>query len=102
MLTENAVVQEVANKLGATPAQVLVAWGVYRGYSVIPKSAQDSRIISNFKQVELSEQDYEKVSSIGIGNVRRYNIPETYKQKWNIDIFGEEIEKSAAVQVKIA
>ncbi|KIJ15611.1 hypothetical protein PAXINDRAFT_169060 [Paxillus involutus ATCC 200175] len=102
MLTENVVVQEVANKLGATPAQVLVAWGVYRGYSVIPKSAQESRIISNFKQVELSQEDCEKVSSIGVGNVRRYNIPETYKQKWNINIFGEEIERGAAVQVKIA
>jgi L-glyceraldehyde reductase len=41
MLTENAAVKEVAEKLGATPAQVLVAWGVYRGYSVIPKSVQE-------------------------------------------------------------
>ena len=35
-------VKEVADKLGATPAQVLVAWGAYRGYSVIPKSVQES------------------------------------------------------------
>ncbi|KIJ66071.1 hypothetical protein HYDPIDRAFT_181112 [Hydnomerulius pinastri MD-312] len=41
MLTENAAVQGVAAKLGATPAQVLVAWGAYRGYSVIPKSVQE-------------------------------------------------------------
>ena len=34
-------VKEVADKLGATPAQVLVAWGAYRGYSVIPKSVQE-------------------------------------------------------------
>ena len=31
-------VKEVADKLGATTAQVLVAWGAHRGYSVIPKS----------------------------------------------------------------
>jgi len=43
MLTENATVKEVAEKLGATPAQVLVAWGTYRGYSVIPKSVQESQ-----------------------------------------------------------
>jgi L-glyceraldehyde reductase len=43
MLTENAAVKEVAEKLGATPAQVLVAWGVYRGYSVIPKSVQEGQ-----------------------------------------------------------
>ncbi|KAF9222468.1 Aldo/keto reductase [Gyrodon lividus] len=103
MLTENAIVQEVANNLGATPAQVLVAWGAHRGYSVIPKSVQESRIISNFKQVELSKEDYEKVSSIGVGNANlRYNIPVTYKPKWDINIFDEEIEKSAAKQVRIA
>ena len=31
-------VKAVAEKLNATPAQVLIAWGAYRGYSVIPKS----------------------------------------------------------------
>lgn len=36
------VVKSVAQKLGATEAQVLVAWGVKRGYSVIPKSIQES------------------------------------------------------------
>lgn len=41
MLTENPVVKSIAESLGATPAQVLVAWGVHRGYSVIPKSVQE-------------------------------------------------------------
>ncbi|KIK96353.1 hypothetical protein PAXRUDRAFT_10888 [Paxillus rubicundulus Ve08.2h10] len=86
---------------------------------VVQESAQESRIISNFKQVELSEEDHEKVSSIGVGNARRrvafanigpsheltaiirYDIPEPYKQRCNINIVGEGIEKSAAVQVKI-
>ena len=67
-LTDHKVVLEVAEKLGATPAQVLIAWGAYRGYSIIPKSVQEERIISNFKQIELSQEDYEKVSGVGIGN----------------------------------
>lgn len=102
MLTENAAVKEVAEKLGATPAQVLVAWGVYRGYSVIPKSVQEGRIISNFKQVALSEEDYEKVTAIGVGNFERFNIPIRFKPKWDIALFGEELEKTATYQVKIA
>ena len=69
-LTDHAVVHEIAKKLGATTAQVLVAWGAYRGYSVIPKSVQEERIISNFKQVELSPEDYEKLTAIGTGNNR--------------------------------
>jgi len=72
MLTENSVVQQVAEKLNANPAQVLIAWCAHRGYSVIPKSVQESRIISNFEQIALSDEDYEKVTSIGIGNFERY------------------------------
>ncbi len=70
-LTDHAVIIEVANKLNATPAQVLVAWGAHRGYSVIPKSVQEDRIVSNFKQVKLSDEDYEKVTAIGVGNRTR-------------------------------
>jgi len=64
-LTEHPIVQEIAKKLNATPGQVLIAWGVHRGYSVIPKSVQEERIISNFKQVQLDEEDYKKLSALG-------------------------------------
>ncbi|KAG1758690.1 hypothetical protein EDD22DRAFT_909591 [Suillus occidentalis] len=111
MLTENVSVKEVAEKLGATPAQVLVAWGVYRGYSVIPKSVQKNgltdwlvlvgRIVSGFGRVVLSKEDYEKVAAIGVGNFERFNIPIRFKPKWDIALFGEELEKSATYQVKI-
>ncbi|KAI0785731.1 Aldo/keto reductase [Abortiporus biennis] len=98
-------VKEVAEKLGATPAQVLIAWGVHRGQSVIPKSVQESRIISNFKQVKLSQEDFEKISAIGHGKHRRFNTPITYNtendKKWDINIFNEEAEKGATYQVKI-
>lgn len=70
-LTEHPIVEEIAKKLGATTAQVLVAWGVYRGYSVIPKSVRLERIQSNFKQVELSQADYERIYSIGKNNHTR-------------------------------
>ncbi|KAF9012606.1 NADP-dependent oxidoreductase domain-containing protein [Cyathus striatus] len=100
-LTEHPIVNEIAKKLGATTAQVLVAWGVHRGYSVIPKSVQEERIVSNFKQVALSEEDYKQVSSIGVNNHTRFNIPYGYKPKWDINLFGEPEEKDASVQVKI-
>ncbi|RXW24957.1 hypothetical protein EST38_g865 [Candolleomyces aberdarensis] len=100
-LTEHKVVQEVADKLGATTAQVLVAWGAYRGYSVIPKSVQESRIHSNFKQVELSKEDYEKITAIGKENRTRFNIPITYNPKWDINLFDEEEEKVAGHKPKV-
>jgi len=101
MLTEHPIVKEVAKKLGATEAQVLVAWGAYRGYSVIPKSVQEGRIISNFKQVELSKEDYEKISSVKGDKYTRFNIPYRYNPSWDISIFGEPEEAKASHQVKV-
>ncbi|KAJ8463727.1 hypothetical protein ONZ45_g17480 [Pleurotus djamor] len=100
-LTDYPAIQEIANKRRATPAQVLVAWGTYRGYSVIPKSVQEERIISNFQQIELSEEEYQAVSKVGENNYTRFNIPFTYKPKWDINTFNEPIEKDATNQVKI-
>jgi L-glyceraldehyde reductase len=70
-VVDHPIVAEVAKKLGATPAQVLIAWGATRGYSVIPKSVNEDRIKSNFKQIELSQNDYDKISSIVVGNYTR-------------------------------
>ncbi|KAI0041088.1 Aldo/keto reductase [Auriscalpium vulgare] len=100
-LVDYPEVKEIAERLGATTAQVLVAWGVYRGYSVIPKSVQQERIISNFKQIELSKEDYEKITAIGKSNHLRFNIPITYNPKWSINIFGEPEEAAAEFSVTV-
>ena len=42
-LVDYPEVKEVAERLGVTTAQVLIAWGVSRGYSVIPKSVQKGK-----------------------------------------------------------
>uniref|UniRef100_A0A0D6R7L7 NADP-dependent oxidoreductase domain-containing protein n=1 Tax=Araucaria cunninghamii TaxID=56994 RepID=A0A0D6R7L7_ARACU len=42
------VIKEVAEKLGKTPAQVAIRWGIQSGYSVLPKSTSESRIKENF------------------------------------------------------
>jgi len=101
LLIENPVVKEVAKKLGATEAQVLITWCAYRGYSVIPKSVHEARIKSNFQQVELSKEDYEKVSSIMGGKETRYNIPIRYSPSWDISIFKEPEEAKATNFVKV-
>lgn len=49
-LVDYPEVKEVAERLGATTAQVLIAWGVSRGYSVIPKSVQKGKsLITNYQ-----------------------------------------------------
>ncbi|XP_057863063.2 NADPH-dependent aldo-keto reductase, chloroplastic [Cryptomeria japonica] len=44
---EQPVVKQVAEKLGKTPAQVVLRWGIQRGCSVLPKSTSEERIKSN-------------------------------------------------------
>ena len=39
----------ISDRLGKTPQQVLLKWGVHKGWSVIPKSVTKSRIDANFE-----------------------------------------------------
>ncbi|PWN47154.1 Aldo/keto reductase [Violaceomyces palustris] len=92
-------VREIAQKTGSDPAQVLIAWGVKRGYSVIPKSVTPSRIESNFKQVVLSDEDYESINQlVKDGKTTRFNVPITYDPSWPINLFDEEVEKEAPLR----
>ncbi|EJD34997.1 Aldo/keto reductase [Auricularia subglabra TFB-10046 SS5] len=100
-IIENPVVKQVAEKLGATPAQVLIAWSARKGFSVIPKSVQEERILSNFKQVKLSDEDFQAISDIGKGSHTRFNIPINYNPSWPIDLFSEPDEKAATYKVNV-
>lgn len=80
----------------------LIAWATIGGHSVIPKSVKESRIISNFKQIELSKEDIAAVDKIEeTDGTRRYNIPQTYSPAWRVNVFGDDKEKSAKHQIKI-
>jgi alcohol dehydrogenase (NADP+) len=41
------IIVSVAEKLQKTPAQVALRWGIQMGHSVLPKSANESRIKEN-------------------------------------------------------
>jgi len=92
-LTKHKTVTDIAAKIKASPAQVLIAWSAQKGFSVIPKSVQEERIKSNFQQVKLSDEDFDAVSAIGHGNHTRFNIPWVYEPFWPVNIFDEPEEK---------
>jgi diketogulonate reductase-like aldo/keto reductase len=50
-------VAKVARRLGRTPAQVMLRWGIDRGFVVIPKSVNRERIIENSKIFDFSLSD---------------------------------------------
>jgi len=53
ILLEDPVLCEVAAEAGATPAQVLIAWAIGRGTSVIPKTVTPTRLVENLAGAEL-------------------------------------------------
>ncbi|KAF8919206.1 NADP-dependent oxidoreductase domain-containing protein [Mucidula mucida] len=98
-IIDSPQIQEIAQKLGKEPSQVLISWCAQKGMSVIPKSVTPSRIEINFQDFILPDEDFEAVSKIGRENPVRYGVPIAFKPRWNIDVFGLEEEKEAEYKV---
>lgn len=86
-VSENPTLNEIAKKGGNTLAQVLIAWGLRRGYVVLPKSSNPARIESNFKTIKLSDEDYETVNRVADNRHFRFvNMKDTF----GYDVWPEE------------
>lgn len=51
---KNPILKMVAEKLGKSPAQVALRWGLQMGHSILPKSTTESRIKENFEVFDWS------------------------------------------------
>ncbi|KAI7779479.1 hypothetical protein LA080_000861 [Diaporthe eres] len=83
MAIEDPVIIQLAEKLGKTPAQIVLSWVVQRGVVVLTKSVTPSRIKSNLEVSELPADVFEKVNSLDRDH--RYNLP----ARLGVDIFGD-------------
>lgn len=74
VLTEPVVV-EAARRVGRTPAQVVLRWGVQRGTAVIPKTTRRERLAENIAlfDFELSAGEMAAISALNAN--RRFNDP---------------------------
>ncbi|KAK0621882.1 NADP-dependent oxidoreductase domain-containing protein [Bombardia bombarda] len=76
---QNAALNEVARRSGHNLAQVLLAWGLRRGYIVLPKSSTPSRIESNLQIPDLNDEDFAAVEEVARGrHVRFVNMKDTF------------------------
>ena len=68
-LFEDATVIHVAEKYGLSAAQVLIAWALQRGTSVIPKSSNPQRLRQNFaaSEAELGAADLASIDRLDRG-----------------------------------
>jgi len=68
-LLDNPVILQAAAKHGATPAQILLAWGLARQTVVIPKSVNPERLRQNLgaTKVRLDDQDMTAIAALDRG-----------------------------------
>jgi len=78
-VTTNKGLIKVAEDKGASLAQVLIAWGMRRGYAVLPKSSNPGRIESNASLVELTDAEFAAVNQVAKGRWSRFvNMKDTF------------------------
>lgn len=80
---KDPVIGAIAGRLGATPAQVVLAWALQLGYAVIPSSTRRANLESNFKaqQLKLSESDMAQIAALDRGE--RLVNPEGLAPAWD-------------------
>ena len=74
VLTEPSVIA-IAEEVACTPAQAVLAWGIQRGTSVIPKTTRPARLEENLKSrnFSLSIEQMQKIQALDQN--RRFNDP---------------------------
>jgi len=70
-LIEETIIQELATKYNKTPSQIVLNWHLSRGYVIIPKTSNFSRLVENFgcDTFELTVDEIKKISGLN-QNVR--------------------------------
>lgn len=75
----------IGKKRKCTPAQVVLAWGMSHGVSVIPKSKHEKYIKENIESVdcELKKDDIAQINKLG-DTPERFNNP---SKSWGVRLF---------------
>ena len=61
-LLDDPLIVTIARRLGKTPAQVLLAWGIQRGTAVLTSSVNPARISENFDITALPESAIQEIN----------------------------------------
>ncbi|KAM0922765.1 hypothetical protein ACQ4PT_005945 [Festuca glaucescens] len=94
-VASNPVVSSIAESLGKTPAQIALRWGLQQGQSVLPKSANESRLKENIDLFDWSipEELCAKLSEIkqakqikGDSFVHPQSVYKTYEELFDGEI----------------
>jgi alcohol dehydrogenase (NADP+) len=85
LLLEEEIIKDIGKKRDCTAAQVVLAWGISRGVSVIPKSKHEKYIKENIGAANciLEKEDITQISKLG-KKPKRFNNP---SKGWGVHLF---------------
>ena len=80
---KDPVIEDIARRHGATPAQVALAWALRQGYAVIPSSTQRANLASNLQaqKLELGEENMARIATLDRGE--RLANPASLAPAWD-------------------
>jgi D-xylose reductase len=72
---EEPAVLAAAERLGKTPAQIVLRWGIQRNVAIIPKSSNPKRQLENLQLFDFSLSDQEMANINALNRNQRFNDP---------------------------
>lgn len=85
-LHEEPAIVEISKDKGIATGNVMLSWGIQKGWSVIPKSTNPQRIAANLKDNrELAEDDMARIDQLGTSKPHRFNRPD-----WGTVVFHDD------------
>ncbi len=85
--------KQLAEKKKASVAQTVLAWGLQRGTSVIPKSTSKKHLLENLEALKISFSEEELAEISNQDKKVRLNNP---SKKWGVELFSEPRRPDAA------
>ncbi|MDP5252933.1 MULTISPECIES: 2,5-didehydrogluconate reductase DkgB [unclassified Vibrio] len=77
------LINDIASKYQSTPAQIVLAWALAKGFAVIPSSTKRNNLINNLQsqQIQLLSEDIELIDSLERNG--RQVSPDGLAPKWD-------------------
>ena len=80
---KDPVIEQIAKRHAATPAQVTLAWAMQLGYAVIPSSTQRANLESNLKACDLTLSDEDMAQIAALDRGQRLTSPASLAPQWD-------------------
>ncbi|KAB8254312.1 hypothetical protein BDV32DRAFT_142996 [Aspergillus pseudonomiae] len=85
-LHSHPVIVDIAAKRGCDTGNVMLSWGIQKGWSVVPKSTNPKRILANLVgNVQLTAEEMKLMDSLAVPKGKRFNRPD-----WGTVIFHDD------------